>query len=356
MRILIIGRFVEEGVLSGPEKFCRLLSRDDRLLKKNIAFADFFLNRYSKYNITDKLFGKLKIKNNPDVFRLGIFPLLKFMAAFKPDIIHIAALDRYQKIIFAIQKLFGYKIITTFHGIIKKEIETEAVIAGQNKTEKDFLLENTALMKSHARVFVSNLQISEMRKYYPFSRDNNYIIHNGIKINNTLPKRTFISPLNIFTYTGSYPALKGLNCFLEIAGNFKDEFNFHLILSKKINPGQIQGNVKVHQTMDQPAFNKFMSSMDIYLNTSGFETFSYTALESMALGIIPVIPQSAGISEHLRNGENGFIYSGSDEAISTLKNIHSVNLEAVSDNAQNTALQLTSEAMVKNYIELYSSI
>ena len=127
------------------------------------------------------------------------------------------------------------------------------------------------------------------------------------------------------------------------------------ITIKHITLNHIQGPT------DRIAIYQVLRDSDIYLDTSLSEGFGLTALESMATGCIPIVSNSGGINEYLKDKENGLIVESVNNAESYIEAISElINNQALKDklssNAQKTARKYDYIDLIPNYIRTLNDI
>jgi len=105
-----------------------------------------------------------------------------------------------------------------------------------------------------------------------------------------------------------------------------------------------------------PAFDLFAMAV------TAVETYAYVALEAMACGVVPIIPETGGMKEMLVNGREGFFYKHRNReslrqtlsrAINLPADIRQKMSEAARDHMEKTASWKT---MMTSYLDLFGRL
>ena len=99
-----------------------------------------------------------------------------------------------------------------------------------------------------------------------------------------------------------------------------------------------------------------LESADVFVMISEAETFGLVYLEAMAAGCITIASENEGFDGIIKHGYNGFLCpAGDDRALVTLLNnlwcMDPEELRRISNNAINTAVDMTDERVAAKYIE-----
>jgi len=121
---------------------------------------------------------------------------------------------------------------------------------------------------------------------------------------------------------------------------------------------QLEGRIRfAGETRD---ILSFYSAADIYTAPSLEDSFNLPALEAMACGLPVVVSRNAGISEYLRDGENGVLLQDAadpDELAEALSRIASNPgvAEGIGAEAVSTAAELSWDRHAKALLQLIQS-
>jgi len=361
MKIALIGRYGEGEIVSGPERVARELYSEMKTRNLQVVFIEYFFSGYCNASWINKVIGR-KILNNDQMIRLGIFPFIQMLFREKFDIIHVINHQRFILFLFFIKPFTSWKLVTTFHGLLKQEIP-------QNKLWKkryfiDLLTEKFLVKKSKLLIFPSKLLFETINKYFKISQKKYQIIPNGVsKIfrNRATSFPHFENSIKLIFYSGFSDAInRGLDKLLDLMNSLKFEVELFVIGDKvEVKP---EKNIQIYFTdsMSHAELINFVSDKHFIIKSSVFDSFSILIAECMTLGLIPIISENIGIKDVIKHGENGFVYNSSSlNNLSKLMNeiYHGkYDLNLISANAQETSKKLNWEKISKEYISTYKSI
>jgi len=184
-------------------------------------------------------------------------------------------------------------------------------------------------------------------------------IHHGIDLSRyrlQAKKSEYLSFLGrIAPMKGLHNAIeiaKGIGIPLKIAGEIQPMFREYY--NSRIKP-HIDGKfIEYIGEADLEAKNELLgNSMAMLFPIEWDEPFGLVMLESMATGT-PVIAFSGGsVEEVVRNGVNGFVCSGVDDAVARLQEMKAINPARVRAYTQQ---YFSVERMVQDYLALYREI
>lgn len=103
-----------------------------------------------------------------------------------------------------------------------------------------------------------------------------------------------------------------VNFYFELAGagEYRDKLQ-EFIVSR-----HLQEKVRLAGVLDKQGIGSFWRDKDICVNIADFEGRSRSIAEAMANGAVPVVTNTSGVNDDIRDGENGYIVSTGDyEAI-----------------------------------------
>lgn len=105
---------------------------------------------------------------------------------------------------------------------------------------------------------------------------------------------------------------KKINYYFELAG----EGDYQQKMKEFIDDRHLQERVKLVGVLDKQEICNFWNDKDICINIADFEGRSRSVAEAMANGVVPVVTNTSGVNDDIRDGENGYIVAIEDyEAI-----------------------------------------
>jgi len=362
MKIIYLGRYNESEILTGPEKVAKRLF--ENLTKKNIAvkFVDyFFKEKYSKHNLS-RFFGKQIVQENPLVIRLGIVRMILFLINEKPDVIHLVTEERFMSFVLFLKLFFKGKIITNLHGILRYEIEESDQTSGGSY--KDLILERLVFHNSDVLIGLSNQQIKIAQKYYPRKEIEKVIILPlGIdKVFFQTIQEKHSAAIKIVFYNGFNNFIdRGLNELIPILDesflDLEEEVILYIIgwLPKVTFFTQKINIVKV-KLLDATKLSQFFGDKHFLIKGNKVDTFSQFVFEGMASGLVPITSSKVGITEFIKNGEEGFVYNDYNELKNILRQKDLMNhTMEMSKRAQKKVQQYKWTNVIDDYIDLYKN-
>jgi len=362
MNIVLVGRFGEGEIVTGPERVARELFFE--LKNKNIpvVFIEYFFSGYNDNSLIKKLFGK-KYFENRTIQRLGIFPLIFTFLQNEFDIIHIINSQRFILFLVLLKKIISGKLVTTFHGLMHNEIPKD-----YHLTERyfiDFWVEGLLVKKSDLIIFPSEILYDAFSKHYNISGKKCQIIPNGINKIFFNQKSSFTpieNLIRIIFYNGFSTSInRGLAELLGMLKNVKYKVELFVIGDRTnviINNANIE--MKFVEPMTQSELIKFLENKHFIIKSNTFDTFSIMVAECMAIGLIPIISKNVGIKNVIEHCRNGIIYDSSREndladLLNQISN-RKYDLAIISDNAKKTVMELSWEKITEQYISAYQSV
>ena len=176
------------------------------------------------------------------------------------------------------------------------------------------------------------------------------VIHNGVDLSIFNSKQLTRNPMRIM-FVGALVTEKNphllIQAFLELEKIFTN-LELHLFGSAALwNSNEyldkdmissLSPNIYFHGCISHTQLADEYSKSSICVIPSSFESFSLVSLEAQSCGCIPVAHDIGGVSETMRNGETGYLYSPNDsdtifKVLQLLLNNIS-KLEAIRTNAQ----------------------
>lgn len=198
------------------------------------------------------------------------------------------------------------------------------------------------------------------------------VIPNGINfdlIHTNSSKQELNSNATTITFIMRNNTMKGDWLIMDIIKKLSDSANqpIHINLisinQKIATPSINNSNVKLNLIcgpQNRTTIYQLLQKSDIYIDTSLSEGFGLTALEAMATGCIPIVSNSMGINEYIKNNQNGIIIKDVNNANSYIHEIKRIlsdtNLAAtISQNGINTAKTYDLDNIVEQYSEYFKN-
>lgn len=359
VKILFVGRYSEEKILSGPERTSKDIF-DEYASNHSAVFLQYFFDG-RKFSLFKKLFGKQTTEyGRGKVFTLGVFRIIPFLVSYRPEIIHLLNYERFAVVLYLYSLVFKTAVIYSSHGIIKFE---NTVIKKQRgrKIYKDNFCERIFIRYSDKIIFPSEEAKKTAGKYYKLPEEKTVIIPNIAgelfydiaKINSELqPIKAVIHYKNSLNKSGYEMLLGTLNLL-------KSKIEIYL-LTNELSGFQSEKfpNLYVQEMMPQEKLAEFYADKNVFLSLNSYDTFSISAAEAMASGLIPIVTNETGISEYINNGVNGFKIAYGDtsklgEMLDRISSINSDEIKSLSQKAKETAEAFRIDKIFSRYMELY---
>tara|TARA_B100000787_G_scaffold126004_1_gene95233 strand:- start:17732 stop:18760 length:1029 start_codon:yes stop_codon:yes gene_type:complete len=291
--------------------------------KKHLKYykIDVLKKIFITFNILKKLKNKNKNKNTIFIFSNPIILVIYFL---------------YIKLFFDKKKIFFF--------------------AHSHLTKKNIILYLCSFLCGIFIIFINKVfYVSRFTKKYwekiyffpKFAR--NSIQYNSIK----LPGK-----INLFNnkkfrigFVGRTGKEKGLDKFLKIAYENKDNFIFNIFSSNKINLSNSQKKY-IRFFLDKEK-STIYKNIDLLLVTSPIENCPFSVLEAKSFGIPTLVYLTkGGINEIIKNNHDGIIISSNKKNLKTINYINKIkyNYKFFSHNAYANANQYNSDFKIPKFI------
>ncbi|KKL93916.1 hypothetical protein LCGC14_1869890, partial [marine sediment metagenome] len=308
--------------LGGSEVFCKNLAIN--LKKKNID-SEILTSDILKRNVKiDFLDGSIKIIYKKNYHSLwGMNPLVNTYSFLKKnfqnyDVIHVHSylfLTSFQSALF--RKIRKFPFILHIHGGIQTPQNLSSSLVekfqlGFKNIFFDKWIGSFTIKTADALISVSKKDLDIIEKRYNIRHNNNYYIPNGV--NTEIFQKKKETGKIFVTFIGRLSYIKGFDIYMNVIKElYKYDKDLKFLI---IGKGPLKRLIKsVQKTLPilHSDFYPYEKMVDIYnhskvvLITSRFEGVPTILLESLACET-PVIASSVGgISEVLRNDENGLL-------------------------------------------------
>jgi len=341
MKICLIGEFTNPGWEgSATNKVQRALLKE--LGSSQKIFGCEISEKKGKINkIIDN--GKFINIEEGVVFNGGIISIIKALAAGKPDILHFIVLRRYMLILFPLKYLFKVKIAVTFHDTLDfRNIEgSEKIyfrkllyyIAG-TFADKIFCYNKSDLVLVE-KIFGKKVELVMNGTYF---KRRNFVPDNSLPV--------------IFYAGGRKKIYKGYHLLVKALEGI--ESNFKLIICGE---GETKENNESYPgQLNEKQYPELLSSSDIAVIPSLYESFSLVAIEALTTGLPVVISNSCGAAEYLTDVPDAFIFNSGD-AVSLKEKILEAAERVKNPGTNDKASEIFKwNLIITDYIKIYNKM
>ena len=177
-------------------------------------------------------------------------------------------------------------------------------------------------------------------------------------------EKYFGDKINKYIYVGSFIKRKHPYEVLKALETIKDEWYLDYvgkgdqqdIIEQEINKNNLQNKVVLHGHMARIEVLKLLDKAHVFIMISSMETFGLVYIEAMSRGLITIASRSEGMDGIIKHGENGFLCEAGNvsELSSIIKKIKSLPMSEIfriSNNAIDTARNLTDKKVAKTYLD-----
>lgn len=134
-------------------------------------------------------------------------------------------------------------------------------------------------------------------------------------------------------------------------GSYYNKINDYVISSGK------KKHVHLYGTISRERIPQFWRNQDIAINVSDHEGRPISNMEAMLYGAVPVVTETMGILDDVRNGENGIIVPINDYKTMAEKIVYlSENRDVLKSMSQKASSEIKSKISMDKYISLWKSV
>lgn len=212
------------------------------------------------------------------------------------------------------------KLVTTFHGLISREISNNKWYDFNGKTHAIFakIFERIVLRKSTLSIAVSNSLINDINKLHA-QKNSIRFIPNGVKINHVLNSGKKPAT-DKFLFVGRLHPVKGLDKLLREFKYALPQVSLDIIgdgpsynsLRNLVNQLGIGDRVNFLGAMDNHSILEVISSYRALILPSSYETQGIVLLEANAKGIPVIASDLSAIRESIIHEYNGLLCDPND--------------------------------------------
>ncbi|MHB8336403.1 MAG: glycosyltransferase family 4 protein [Ignavibacteriaceae bacterium] len=361
MKIVLLGKLKEGTILSGPEKFSKILFQNISSFLETV-FIEYYHKSYKGSNFLTRLFGKDINNGNPLILRFGSIRLFFYLIKNKPDIIHILTAERFTIPVYLYKRLLRCKIITTFHSVLRFEIPNDYSRRNQFNRYRDYLWEWLAIRFSNQLIFVSKQHLNLAKRFFDLKENRIAIIPNGVEKEFYAPDsiKNFNHVLNIVFYNGINDSIdRGINLVVQALNQVNQSLIKLFVIGKRIKLDGVKFNIEFVAPMEKEELVKFMVDKQILIKSSVYDSFSIFTAECMSAGLIVIISDNVGLSSYINDGLNGFVYNHLQPE--KMENIilkiinRSYYLDQISLEAKKIFFELGWHKIAEQYVNIYKS-
>jgi glycosyltransferase involved in cell wall biosynthesis len=361
MKVVLIGRYGEGEILTGPEKVARNLFDQITKLNPDTEFITYFFKLTKKRKLKQLFFGSENVLHNQNIHRLGILKLIFTFLRKRPDIVHAVTFDKFEIVILFLKVILRFKLVYTIHGLYRYERQVFYRKPSALSDLKDMLLEKLLFVKSDSLVFLSAQMINLAQDYYNINKNRVFIFPNGVSLTKNVEGKSFniSNGIELVFYNGLDDSRKrGLEELINIFVKAKLNFVNLSVLGKPTAANYDW--INFINPIPESSFSKFFGNKHLFIDNLNYMPFSIIVLEAMSLGVIPIVSSQSGISSFIKNCENGFAFDSEqpETIIEILLDIAEGKypLDLISQNAISTAKDLSWDKIAKKYLANYQEI
>ncbi|MHA1251510.1 MAG: glycosyltransferase family 4 protein, partial [Candidatus Helarchaeota archaeon] len=268
--------------------------------------------------------------NNDNLLKLKypIFNVLSYLLKYGKnyDLIHVHSYIYFSTIqTFIYKLLFNRKIPIILHlhgGIQTSEFQsttkTERILLLIKRYFFDLVIGKILINKANAIISVSKEDLLKINTVFKSKRKKfNYYLPNAIDTSlfkkNENIKRKFIG------FIGRLTKIKGIDYFLEIIKKYNkiDKSQEYLIIGEGpylplVEKAIISYPIKYYRQIPHELIPKYYNKCKIFLLTSRAEGLPTTILEALSCEVPVIASNIGGVSEIIKNGENGYLFDIND--------------------------------------------
>lgn len=315
-------------------------------LSDNSVFNVMLYYPPPRCNVLNYMFLPLQIhhKDSLNILNGGVIQLLWYLVREKNVLLHFVVIRNYMVWIAMCARLVRRKMVVTLHDtfFLYRKKKNDSIISKKmilRLVQNCFLQSHfdKALVTKYSaniRSYMMKIGVSEIASH-----------HNGINENK---KILFAGGLDL-----SYKGLKYLEDSLRTVKN-----SYELIVCGENSNNSLHSNYIGE--LDRNGFQKLLTSVRMVIVPSEYESYSMTALESLAAGVPVILTEECGIVQYLTDGSDCFKVKFGD-VNSLTKKINALlsdNLMwgQLSKNGLNTAEKFSWENIAADYIKIYQKI
>jgi glycosyltransferase involved in cell wall biosynthesis len=367
MKIVLLGRYNNGEILSGPEKVASRIFGALSLRGDEVSFIEYFFDG-SRYALYQKLFGSEYVltQQKSSVRRMGIFPLLMFLISNRNAVVHIVTFERFAVAAFWLKKLLGLKILYTVNGIVQHENTYFRAFASHSLKEKDTSAERVFMEHSDLVFFLSEESRILAMEYYDISESRTRITANGIDEMFSITRRVQPAgsaevPSLVFVGDVARPE-KGFEFLLQALLLVRQAYQLFVIgeSDSRFLPQLASIPYKIVPKMTSEQYAAWLADKDIFISASKCDQFGIAAAEAMAAGLAVIATKETGMSRYITPGVNGLVIdygsvAGFASAIDRLCTDHG-SIARMGEAGAETMKTLTWRNVAETYRQTYQTV
>ncbi|MBM4157161.1 MAG: glycosyltransferase family 4 protein [Ignavibacteria bacterium] len=363
IRVVYVGSFEKEEILSGPEKVAKRIFTEFSGEEKSL-FITYF-QEGKKFGYLKKLFGNETICkiNKSEVIMCGLFPFLIKIISVNPQIIHLITFSRFAVIVLVLKYFMVFKLFFNLHGIVTHE---NRYFRKESKfTElKNKIIEELIIKFCDFIFCLSEDNKKLLHQYYNINDKKMFLINNGVdEVFFNVNKRIHFSAstvLKIVFISDITRAEKGFVFLRDSLNEVNFDCELHIISeNKKLLIINKHFKIFYYNFMNPSELAEFFADKDIIISASFYEPFGISIAEAVVSGLLPVVTEETGFSRFITNKVNGYVYKyGNKNELATILNILNLNrgeLFKANENSINKYNELKWSNILSLYKKYYFS-
>lgn len=183
----------------------------------------------------------------------------------------------------------------------------------------------------------------------------------------SIKPKTFGESIHRYAFLGSLFELKRVkDTIIALAEAYPNkDFEFDIVGdgAEMNNLKQIAASLGVDKQVHFHGFKPrheaqdIISKADVFVMVSAHEAFGLVYIEAMGKGCITIGTKGQGIDGVIRHGDNGFLCESCNpqalaQLILKIKNLSNADIVTISENARQTAINMTNNKVAMNYIHM----
>lgn len=333
MKVVFIGTYNTNEILTGPEKVCKRIFEEYSRIDKTL-FLQYFQDG-KKFSYLKKLFGYeiTTNVNGSDVIRVGIVRMLFELLKMDPKVLHILNFNRFVVSLYLLKIISRIKIFYTLNGIIRHENKYYYKESLYVRTS-NILTENVLVYLSDKLFYLSDFAKGILNLYY--SPDKNKLTKalNGLDKCFLDQDLSAVSDreINSLVFIGNINQReKGFSFLLKILKEIDVKIKLYIIdSSEKGNRLPKYQNLEIVfvDRMLPENIIAFLKDKRLLFTPSEYDVFSISSLEAISCGLYPFLSDQSGISELTGKYFSAYVFEfgNFNVAMKALENVIKTNL------------------------------
>lgn len=183
------------------------------------------------------------------------------------------------------------------------------------------------------------------------------VINNGIKLNHYIMEKSKGKLFTILAVSNIWSKQKGLNEYIEIAKNLKDDQKLIIVGLSKSQMKLFDDRVTKYGRVDKSVLNSLYKESNIFLNLTLEDTFPTVNIEALSFGC-PIVTYNTGGSVEAVTNDTGIIVEKYDHKaiLNVIEKLQKNEIELSSSACVERSKIFSLDNMVNNYIDVYNKL